>query len=212
MVLERRDGQLISIIDSRSPRIAVPHNYNDLARHFPEVEARAVALLQTVNGELNTTLTASSLSDFPGFPTSANSRAPAVASQTATFLKRSPKPDEFLLVTGTNAHYCLPCPTVDPCAGHNWSDCLTLHENKLSAPVVSRSFEPASFFTTLEPHYCAHRSVHDRREQRCQVSPFEEFLCCRACIFQQTCWPAVDLDRLPCGFTAHGPTPPQSTA
>ncbi|MGV7219339.1 hypothetical protein [Bradyrhizobium sp. UFLA05-112] len=199
VIVERRDGQLISIIDSRRSRIAVPHNYADLARHFQEVEASSVALLQAVNGELNTALTASPLSAFPGFPTLANSRVPADAPQAATFLNSSPKPDEFLLVTGTNAHYCLPRPIVDPCAGHNWSDCLALRENKLSAPVVSRSFEPASFFTTLELHHCAHRSMHDRREHRCQIAPFEEFLCCRACVFQQVCWPAAELNRLPCG-------------
>ncbi|TYL89974.1 hypothetical protein FXB40_34155 [Bradyrhizobium rifense] len=202
VVLERRDGQLISIIDNRRPRIAVPHDYNDLTRHFQEVEASSVALLQTVNGELNTALSASSLSAFPGFSTLANSRVPAVASQTATFLKASPKPDEFLLVTGTNTHYCLPRPTVDPCAGHNWSDCLTLRENKLSAPVVSRSFEPASFFTTLELHHCAHLGMHDRRERQCQIAPFEEFLCCRACVFQRTCWQAAEQARLPCGVAA----------
>ncbi|MBB4373750.1 hypothetical protein GGD63_006578 [Bradyrhizobium sp. cir1] len=210
IVLERRDGQLISIIDSHRSRIAVPHDYSHLARHFQEVEASSVALLQTVNRELNTTLMASSLSDFPGFPTLANGRIPAVASQTATFLKSSPRPDEFLLATGTDTHYCLPHPTVDPCAGHNWSDCLTLRENKLSAPVVSRSFEPASFFTTLELHHCAHRGVHDRRQRRCLVSAFEEYLCCRACVFQDVCWPAVELNRLPCGFAARGSAAPQS--
>ncbi|WP_315730730.1 MULTISPECIES: hypothetical protein [unclassified Bradyrhizobium] len=209
VILERRDGQLISIIDSRQSRIQMPHNYNDLERHFQEVDANSVALLGIVNTELNASLPSSPLSQFPGFPTLKNSSVPAVASRATAFLKPSAKPDEFLLVTGTNTHYCLPHPTVDPCAGHSWSDCLTLHENKLSAPVVSRSYEPASFFTTLELHHCAHRSVHDRREPHCQVAPFEEFLCCRACIFEQTCWPAADLNRLPCGVAAPPPAAPR---
>jgi len=212
VVLERLDGQLLAIIDSRQPRIQMPHDYSQLPRHFHEVQTNSLALLGIVNAELNAAHPASPLAEFPGFPTLANSRLPAVASRRTAYLKSSTKPDEFLLVTGANTHYCLPNPTVDPCAGHNWSDCLTFHENKLSEPIVSRSFEPAAFFTTLEPHHCAHRSVHDRREQHCQIAPFEEFLCCRACVFEQTCWPAADLNRLPCGFGQHAHPASQSAA
>jgi len=202
IVLERRDGQLISIVDDRRPRITIPHRYDDLPRHIQEVAARSVELLRTVNAELNTALTPSPLSGFPGFPGLTTTRASVVATPATRFLKASPKPDEFLLVTGTDTHYCLPSPTVDPCAGHSWNDCQTLQENKRNAPVIGRSFDPASFFTTLEPHHCAHRTVHDRREHRCYVAPFEEFLCCRACVFQNVCWPPAELNRLPCGLAA----------
>jgi hypothetical protein len=37
---------------------------------------------------------------------------------------------------------------------------------------------------------------------RCHISPFEEFLCCRACVFQKVCWAPEELSRLPCGLAA----------
>jgi hypothetical protein len=158
-----------------------------------------MALLQAVHAELGLALAPSPLTAFPGFPVTAGLLVPAAASPTIQFLKSSPTPDEFLIVTGMESHYLLSHPTVDPCAAHIWSECHALHENHGDAPIVSRSYDPASFFTTIESHHCAHRTVHNRRASRCYIAPFEEFLCCRACIFQAICWTPDELQRLPCG-------------
>jgi hypothetical protein len=73
---------------------------------------------------------------------------------------------------------------------------------RVSNAVVARSVTPKSFFTTGEAHHCAHRTVHDRRIERCQINVFEDYLCCRACVFQTYCWRGQELSQLPCGATA----------
>lgn len=199
IVVERRDGQLLAVIDHLRPRITIPHTYDALSRHIDEVETNAAALLEAVRAEVGVALAPSPLTAFPGFPVTGGLLAPAGSSQTVQFLKSSATPDEFLLVTGSSSHFLLPHPTIASCAGHSWSECRALHENQRDAAIVNRSYDPASFFTTLEPHHCAHRTVHNRRAARCHIAPFDEFLCCRACIFQTVCWTGDELARLPCG-------------
>jgi hypothetical protein len=212
IVVERSDDQLLAIIDHLRPRITIPHNYDALSAHIDEVETNAIALLQAVHAEVGVTLAPSPLTAFPGFPVTGGLLAPAGSPQTIRFLKSSATPDEFLLVTGSSTHFLLQHPTVNPCAGHTWSECHAFHENQRDAAAVSRSYDPASFFTTMEPHHCAHRTVHNRRAVRCQIAPFEEFLCCRACVFQTICWTGDELDRLPCGLVpAHAPVQAAAT-
>jgi len=107
--------------------------------------------------------------------------------------------DEFLLVTGEAAHFLLQEPTVAPCAGHDWVTCKALGQSKGPGPILARSVEPKSFFMSGEDHHCAHRLMHDRREERCLVMAFEGFLCCRACALQGACWSEAELGGLPCG-------------
>jgi hypothetical protein len=40
--------------------------------------------------------------------------------------------------------------------------------------------------------------IHDRRTNWCYVSGFETFLCCKACVFQEACWPEPHNPALPC--------------
>jgi hypothetical protein len=201
IVVERRDGQLLAVIDRLRRRITVPHNYGELPVHIGAVEQGADALLQAVRAETGSALAPSPLTAFPGFPFTPGLLAPSDA-PARRFLKLSDMPDEFLLVTGTESHFLLPRPIVDSCAGHTWSECRDLRENQGDAAIVDRSYDPASFFTTLEPHHCAHRTIHHRRASRCHIAPFEEFLCCRACVFQAMCWTRAELARLPCGVVA----------
>jgi hypothetical protein len=202
IIVERHDGQLLSVVDQLGGRITVPHRYDDLSAHIIDVEGNAAALLQAVHAETGAALVPSPLTSFPGFPMAYGTPAATGPTRTIQFLKSSTTPNEFLLVTGTDSHFLLPRPTVEPCAGHIWTECHAVQENQRNAAIVARSFEPASFFTTVEPHHCAHRTVHNRRETRCHIAPFEEFLCCRACVFQAVCWTADELARLPCGFSA----------
>jgi hypothetical protein len=184
IVLQTRNGQLLTVLDHLRPRVTVPHNYLSLPTHIGEVATNAAALLQAVHTELGVALTPSPLTAFPGFPMSVGLRAVTSASQTISFLKSSPRLDEFLLVTGTESHYLMPQPRVQPCAGHTWSECRFLGENQGNAAIVSRSYDPASFFTTVELHHCAHRTVHNRRTSRCHIVAFEEFLCAALASFR----------------------------
>jgi hypothetical protein len=175
IVLERRDGQLLAVIDHYRQRITIPHRYDALPAHIDEVEQNAAALLQTVRAEADVALAPSPLTTFPGFPITGGLLGRAGLQQIIRFLKSSATPDEFLLVTGSNSHFLLPQPRIHPCAGHTWSECHSLHENQLNAPIVSRSYDPASFFTTMEPHHCTHRTVHNRRASRCHVGHSKSF-------------------------------------
>jgi hypothetical protein len=103
------------------------------------------------------------------------------------------------------AHFLLQEPTVAPCAGHDWVACNALGNSTGAAPILARSVVPISFFKSGEDHHCAHRLVHDRREERCLVMPFEEFLCCHACALQRVCWSEAELGGLPCGVAPLAP-------
>lgn len=211
IIVERQDGQLLHVVDRLQVRIAIPHQYDALPAHISEVDENASALLQAVNTELDAAFPASPLTDFPGFPVTGGLIASTGMVRSVAFLKSVPTPNEFLLVTGQERHYLRPRPSVDPCAGHTWSECHALRVNQRDAAIVNRSFEPAAFFTTVEPHHCAHRTVHDRRTAVCQIAAFEEFLCCRACAFEPVCWTRDQLNRLPCGVTA-SPSPQLAAA
>ncbi len=200
VIVQRSDDKLIVVVDPPRARIPVPHRYEGIAEHIARVAEGSDLLLRTISDELGTVFDVSPLTSFPGFPVASMLKAGTRTVPSPIFLRSSITANDFLLATGTNSHYLLRQPVVLQCSGHSWSDCHTLRENEPAAPIVDRSFEPASFFTTTEPHHCAHRQVHHRRNERCHISPFEEFLCCRACTFQENWWAQAELDRLPCGI------------
>src|SRR5262249_10806448 len=111
IVLERQDGQFLCIVDCLRERITLPHNYDVLAAHIDEVRRNASTLLQAVNVELGAAFPASPLTAFPGFPVIGGLVAPTRVARNIGFLKSSPSPNEFLLVTGTDAHYLLQGPS-----------------------------------------------------------------------------------------------------
>lgn len=152
------------------------------------------------------TMALSHARDFPGFRPRISGTVGAVlaaAPPLTTLIKQSPtEPDEFLLVLGTDAHYLMTRAEVDPCGFHEWSVSREHGQAQGTNPITARSVDPAAFFFDGELHHCAHRSVHDRRVERCQIRPFEEFLCCRACTLQRLCWNETSLAALPCGTVA----------
>ena len=175
----------------------MPHQYGSLVAHLDDVHHKAGALLGAVNVELGINLPASPPRTFPSFP---------IPGATSRFLKRFPRsPDNYLLVTGRQRHFLLHQPSVSPCAWHAWGQCRSIHENQGEAAIADRSYDPASFFITEEPHHCAHRTVHGRRNAgKCHIASFEQYLCCRACIFKSVCWSRHELQALPCGILPIG--------
>ena len=203
-VVRRFDDVVVTVLDEQSENPA-PHNMKEFADHLAAVQAASDALLDAIKSELGELPEASGVEAFPGFvlpPTidSIVSVVPPRPGPKKALLKLyQPRPDEFLLVTGVAAHFLLQEPTVTPCAGHDWMMCDALGDSKGPGPIFARSVGPMSFFKSGEDHHCAHRVVHDRREERCLVMPFEEFLCCRACVLQRVCWSQAELGGLPCG-------------
>jgi hypothetical protein len=203
MLLERQDGALLTVIDQSLQGCPMTHNYPELSGHIVDIEALSDELLRRINEELCTTLQPSSVESFPGFPIShLNDSANAINlsyQSNNTLIKMAPEPGEFLLVTGVDKHFLIKKPTVDPCAYHNWAFCQKRAQAQEDRPILSRSVEPKSFFIDGEAHHCTHRLVHDRRDTRCQIDAFEEFLCCRTCVLQIFCWHQSELRALPCG-------------
>lgn len=204
VVLERVDGVLVTVLDEQSEN-PVPHEVDELADHFAAVHEASNQLLDAIKKEIGALPAASGVELFPGFVLppmigAIGGVVPPRASPKKELLKSWPaRADEFLLVTGGAAHFLLHEPTVASCAGHDWAKCEGLGHNKGPGPILARSVQPVSFFMSGEDHHCAHRIVHDRREERCLILAFEEFLCCRACALQTLCWQAAELARLPCG-------------
>lgn len=194
LVIARRDGTIITVVDDQLRESIVPHDYDELPDHIAEVSQLADSLLERAAVEIGNPLVPAASAQFLGFGyTSPGPRQPI------TLLKPWPlKPDEFLLVLGTDPHFLRIQPEVGPCAFHEWAACHAQQQSQGAAPITARNVDPAAFFYSGESHHCAHRIVHHRRLERCQISPFEQFLCCRACALQSFCWTDVDLARLPC--------------
>ncbi|RTL65960.1 MAG: hypothetical protein EKK41_19630 [Hyphomicrobiales bacterium] len=203
-VVQRVDGVVVTILDDQSEN-AVPHDMNEFAGHCAAVQAASDALLDAIKSELGELPEVSGVEAFPGFVLPPTKGAilgvvpPRPVPKRALLKSYRLRADEFLLVTGVAAHFLLQEPTVAPCAGHDWGMCDVLRSSKGAGPILARSVKPMSFFRSGEDHHCAHRVVHDRREERCLVMPFEEFLCCRACVLQRVCWAEAELGGLPCG-------------
>jgi len=206
MVLERQDGALLTIVDQSLQGLSMPHIYSELGAHISAVERLSDKLLHRVNTELNATLQTTGVEAFSGFRALPETGYHLIDSPgnepRIDLIKLDSAPGEFLLVLGTAKHYVFGRPAVNPCDCHNWVICQMQGEEQGERPIIARSVEPKAFFTSLEDHHCANRLVHDRRDIRCQIDVFEEFLCCRTCVLQSFCWQPQELDALPCGTVA----------
>jgi hypothetical protein len=206
-VLERADGVLLHVAEARFGRSSVPADATELNSHLDEVERNSAGLLDAIFGELGKRFDIANLDAFPGFPETPlrGSSVALVAPSTSTrveFIRPwSQRASEYLLVTGTSPHFILEVPTVTACVGHDWVTCSGIGLQVGRAPVLAPSVDPKSFYISGGNHHCAHRIIHDRRSGKCHIASFETFLCCKACIFQETCWPTASTPALPCGDT-----------
>lgn len=206
-VLERVDGVLLHVADGRFGRSFVPADVAELKGHLDAVERSSNRLLDAVFNELQKRFGVSDLTAFPGFPStplrgSRFALVPELEQPLVQFIRSWPdSAGEFLLVTGASAHFLLERPTVTSCSGHNWAACVRSGLQVGNAPILLPSVNPKSFYISNASHHCAHRAIHDRRSGKCYVAAFESFLCCKACIFQRTCWPEETAAALPCGVS-----------
>jgi hypothetical protein len=203
LVVLRQDGMLVTVVDDQLPNSAVPYERESLGGHLQRIRELSEQLLAQTSKELGTSFTPSDVTHFPGFPKRhlGEKRAfPPTSGEFVTLLDHWPQgPAEFLLVLGTEAHFLREQPEVLSCGFHEWAVSRQQGQSQGLHPVTGRSVEPKAFFYAGEQHHCAHRVVHDRRDERCQIIAFEEFLCCRACTLQSFCWNEAEVAGLPCG-------------
>lgn len=198
----------------------IPHAAEQLPGHLERVREAASRLLEDVNrwlgaGHLPTSLE-SHYADIGGFEI-----LPGVTEIRRGV--RSDKSQEFLIITGNSTHYLLGEPTVPDCPYHDWVQSSNDGYETGDFALLKRSTDPHSFFISGELHHCAHRDVAAAKaspitpanrercgprsgkklEAFCEIWPFEEHLCCRACAFQDVCTKA-QVFTLPCGRPTGG--------
>jgi hypothetical protein len=188
----------------------IPYKYDGLPAHLREVQADAERLLSRVHQQLGRQLHPSSLDEhyaddlaFEGMP------------GVEQILHEG---DHFRVVTGQATHYLLVEPTVPDCPHHDFGRSVELHCQAGDFPIINRSIEtPRAYFVNTQLHHCCHEDVDAakhvlideengsrcgvrsgrRGDAFCEIAPFDEFLCCRTCCFQQICT-ATQVLRLPC--------------
>ena len=207
LMLERRDGVMLTAVDDSLPELSIPHKYDKLGEHISAVKGQSDELLRRVNEELGSALVPSNIHEFPGFGMRLEdgSIEDAGTVRRVDLIRSDREPGEFVLVMGASKHFLLEAPIVDPCIFHDWGSCYRHTHGRGEVPIVFRSVKPSAFFVSGEQHHCAHQVVHDRRDARCQIAAFEEFLCCRACALQDYCWSEQECADLPCGTRAQTP-------
>jgi hypothetical protein len=207
IILLRNDGQQV-IVHGQHRGFTLPHEKDAgiFTDHLRQVEAEAENLLAAVSDVFGENLVPVNIAEFPGFrPRTRPSAVTALGSDdlgTPDPIYFSPHLTELgegVMAVGDVAHFLLEQPTVHPCLYHDWSDCRNQHAEAGDSAISSRSVKPRSFFISGEPHHCAHQAVHDLRDQRCKIDVIDKFLCCKACSFQDVCWPEGGVPPLPCG-------------
>ena len=103
-------------------------------------------------------------------------------------------------------HYLLSEPTVPDCPYHDFGTSVALHCQAGDLPIINRFIaSPRAYFTNTQLHHCCHEDVDaakhvlisDDNQDRCgarsgrtgdvfcEIAPFDEFLCCRTCLFSK---------------------------
>jgi hypothetical protein len=170
-------------------------------------------LITAIGRELGITVVAATLDEFPGFPEvpvrgSMLGLAAKNGPRQTEFVRQCPEPaNEFLFVTGDFPHFLLAAPRVAACLGHEWGECRRVGVEFGAHAILNQSVKPKVYYPSGAGHHCAHRTVHDRRAERCHTGVLDEYLCCKACIYQSVCWPAPADRDLPCGTVADGAPP-----
>ena len=188
----RGDEAIFTVIDSDIP-FELDYRIDDngvetLIPHLDEVHARGLALIAECGVELGGVLPVAELSAFPGFR---NER------MTKALVGDLPQADEWLVATGSAAHFLLGEPRVQECRFHSWAECGA--HAALQSAISARSVDPPAFFIDTQRHHCAHQIVQDRREARCLIQAIDSRTCCQACVYLEHCWTPEERANLPCG-------------
>jgi hypothetical protein len=183
----------------------LPADHATLPQHLEEVQSKAAALLDEVGQRLGMNLTVGTLEDHYANGTD-------FAALPGVRRERAGEEQQYLVVTGRASHYLQLYPTVENCPYHEWlPDTGTLSKIHVS------TITPPAHFPAGADHHCAHRDVSDIKAGQitdqnlasigprspssggafCEIWTFEQFLCCRTCVFQTVCSQST-VFHLPC--------------
>lgn len=125
--------------------------------------------------------------------------------------------EAFLVLTGEPSHFILEGEDFAQCPHHRFASSHADGVAQQPGPVLESGLNPKSYLVDGSRHHCTHREVFAiKREQVteanrgrcghrgtavgnafCEVWRFEEFLCCRSCVFHSVCAQAQAF-ALPC--------------
>jgi hypothetical protein len=126
--------------------------------------------------------------------------------------------DCIILFTGTETHFLRQEPSVVGCPFHDWQQCRKEGVQQGEIGVFGKWVEtPKAFYESGTLHHCAHRDVFAAKQSQvtpknrslcgsrsgddfqafCEIAPFEDYLCCRTCVYDKVCEKSAIL-HLPC--------------
>jgi len=181
----------------------IPHEYEKIVCHLENIELLSKNLLKDINTRLGIIIPLMSLSVhyhdediFPGLP--GIREIQYMGDFHAT---------KFIVLTGESPHYILKEPKLPDCPYHSWANCRSDDCASNPGPIENRSTEPRSFFKSGENYHCAHAAVLSAKASQiypenrnrcgsrsgkdfdafCEIYQFEQYLCCKACAFEEVC-------------------------
>jgi hypothetical protein len=209
LVLARSiDYSWIRILGNDHPR-PLPDDYTaqHLLHHLSLVQADAESLMSSVRNQLTHKPLICSVEEHYSSPDSFAAQAGVIKSG-----------DCYVLFTGQHTHYFRDTPTVEECRFHDWVACRREGVEQGDRAVYGKWVdEPRAFFESETDHHCAHKDVYGAKHSPitaanrpkiglrsgqedfafCEIAPFEDYLCCRTCIYERVCTSSETL-RLPC--------------
>lgn len=98
---------------------------------------------------------------------------------------------QYLLHIGTRSSPFISNTTYDNCSFHAWGPCKEDQNMGVgNGALAGQSLDPAAYFPSGSSFHCAHKVVHQKRQNICPINAVEQFLCCRKCALQERCWPS----------------------
>lgn len=183
VTLVRRDRKSTTVINKEYLILPFSDNPRELLSHFDEFAKISQRLLDKISDELRRELKPSGLASYP-FDNFVQMCDFGVGSGS--------------VITGELTHFLLKAPPLK-CKYHCWKNCrndgVEINQNSIER----RSIEPRSYFKSGEIYHCANLNMHNKRKSRCKIGPIDEYLCCKACVLFQICWPDEKEWNLPCG-------------
>ncbi|MGF6924285.1 hypothetical protein [Paraburkholderia sp. 40] len=202
LVVVRDDGQCLVVVSNDEEELPYRDLRVNLPLHLRQLGNQSSALHE----ETLRAISLPEISEATEFdaPSSAAIGSPTYIRSTGTArlakLVREvhSKVDTFVIILGQSTHYLLDGSEYDACSYHNFGSCEA--ERKAVPVAIYRpTVEPAAFFWDGQQHYCSHIEMSHRRSQvNCHLAPFEQFMCCRTCALQTTCWESEELESMPC--------------
>ena len=202
------DNSWIRISGGGQPR-QLPGEYTPefIAHHLNGVEQDANQLMVAVRRQMNSQQPLCSIEEHYGSAESFHAHPGVVKSG-----------DCFILFTGAETHFLRQEPSVVGCPFHDWQLCRKESVQQGEIGVFGKWVEtPKAFYESGTLHHCAHRDVFAAKQSQvnpknrslcgsrsgddfqafCEIAPFEDYLCCRTCVYDKVCEKTAIL-KLPC--------------